>query len=112
MVGADNLRLHVFIRDVPPFDPLPGPGRLAEKCEAGFDTGIMKETANWDATSHLGPAIPLDQVLDDGFQRNPVQWIAGMSGTHERMANGIWVMAVDQDYDVCLGILHERGATG
>lgn len=35
-----------------------------------------------------------------------------MSGTHEDMANGIWVMADDQDYDVCIGKLHEGEATG
>ena len=35
-----------------------------------------------------------------------------MGNTHERMANGIWVKPADQDDDVCLGILHERGATG
>jgi hypothetical protein len=29
-----------------------------------------------------------------------VQRIAGMDGNHERMANGIGVMAADQDYDV------------
>jgi hypothetical protein len=46
----------------------------------------MKETADWDTTPHLGPAISFDQFLDDGLQRNPVQRIAGMSGTHERMA--------------------------
>jgi hypothetical protein len=41
-----------------------------------------------------------------------VQRIAGMCGTHERTANGIWVKAADQNDDVCVGILHERGATG
>ncbi len=35
-----------------------------------------------------------------------------MGGIHERMANGIWVMAADQDSDVWLGILHEREAIG
>jgi hypothetical protein len=41
-----------------------------------------------------------------------VQRIAGMGRTHERMANGIGVMAADQNYDVWLDILHERGGTG
>jgi len=27
------------------------------------------------------------------------------------MANGIWVMAADQENGLCIGILHERGAT-
>jgi len=78
-----------FIRDVPPFDPLPRPGRFAEKREAGFHAGVVEETADRDAAPHLGPPIPLDQLLDDGLQRDPVQRIAGMRHTHERMANDI-----------------------
>ena len=70
---------HVFIRDVPPFDPLPRPRRFSEEREAGFHTGVVEETADRDATPHLGPSIPLDQFLDDSFQRDPVQRIAGMS---------------------------------
>ena len=72
----------------------------------------MEETADGDPASHLGPAISLDQFFDDGFQRDPMQRIAGMGGTHERMANGIGVMVADQNYDVWLGILHERGSNG
>ena len=103
MGQACSRRSQVFIRDVPPFDPLSRPGRFPEKRETGFHTGIMEETADRDATPHLGPAISFDQFFDDGFQRNPVQRIAGMCGTHERMANGIWVKATDQVADVCLG---------
>ena len=103
---------HVFIRDVPPFDPFPRPGCFSEKREARFHAGVVEETADRDPAPHLGPPIPLEEFRDDGLQRNPVQRIAGMSGTHERMANGISVMAADQDNDVCIGILHEQGATG
>jgi len=49
----------------------------------------MEETADGNPASHLGPAISLNQFLDNGFQCDPVQRIAGMGGTHERMANGI-----------------------
>jgi len=92
--------LHVFIGDVPPFDPFPRPGCFPEKREAGFHARIMEETADGDPASHLCPTISLDQFFDDGFQCDSVQRIAGMGGIHERMANGIGVMAADQDYDV------------
>jgi hypothetical protein len=95
MVGAGSLRSHVFIRDIPPLDPLPCPGRFSEKREAGFYAGVVEETADRDATPHLGPPIPLDQFLDDGFQRDPVQRIAGMRNTHERIANDMGLMAED-----------------
>lgn len=84
---ADSLRSHIFIRDVPPFDSLSRPRCFTEKRKAGFHAGIVEETADRNPTPHLGPAMPFDQFLDDGFQSNPVQRIAGMSGTHERMAD-------------------------
>ena len=93
-------RSHVFIRDVPPFDPLPCPGCLPEKRETGFHARIMEETTDGNPASHFGPAISLKQFLDNGFQCDPVQRIAGMGGTHERMANGIGVLTADQNYDV------------
>lgn len=94
--GAGSFRSHVLIRDVPPFDPLPRPGRFSEKREAGFHAGVVEETTDRDATPHLGPPIPLDQFLDDSLQRDPVQWIAGMRNTHERMANDMGLMAEDE----------------
>ena len=111
MDGVGSLRSHVFIRDVPPFDPLSRPGRFSEKREAGFHAGVVEETADRDATPHLGPSIPLDQFLDDGFQRDPVQRIAGMRNTHERMVNDMGLMAEDYKL-IAYSIEHERGATG
>ena len=111
MVGADNLRLHVFIRDVPPFDPLSRPGRFSEKREAGFHAGVVEETADRDATPHLGPSIPLDQFPDDGLQRDPVQRIAGMRHTHERIVNDMGLTAKDYKL-IAYSIEQERGATG
>jgi hypothetical protein len=73
----------VFVGDVPSFDPFSRPGHFSEKREAGFHARVVEKTADWDATAHLGPAIPLDQFRDDGLQCDPVQWIAGMRGTHE-----------------------------
>lgn len=111
MDGVGSLHSHVFIRDVPPFDPLSRPGRFSEKREAGFHAGVVEETADRDATPHLGPSIPLDQFLDDGFQRDPVQRIAGMRNTHERMVNDMGLMAEDYKL-IAYSIEHERGATG
>ena len=82
----------IFIRDVPPFDSLSRPGRFPEECEAGFYTGVVEKTADWHATSHLAPAISLDQFRDDGFQRNPVQRVARMGHTHDRMTNSMELM--------------------
>ena len=92
---ADSIRSEVFIREVPPLDSFPRPGRFPEKCETGFHAGIVEKTADRDATPHLSPPIPIDQFFDNGFQRNPVQRIAGMGKTHDRMANGMGLMADD-----------------
>jgi hypothetical protein len=106
MIGAGSLRSHVFICDIPPFDPFPRPGSFSEKREAGFHAGVVEETADRDATSHLGPPIPLDQFLDDGLQRDPVQRIAGMRNTHERMVNDMGLMAEDYKL-IAYSIEHE-----
>jgi hypothetical protein len=108
---AGSLRSHVFIRDIPPFNPLPRPGRFSEKREAGFHAGVVKETADRDTTPHLGPPKSLDQFLDDGFQRDPVQRISGMRNTHERMANDM-ALITDAERLIAYSIEHERGATG
>ncbi len=111
MDRAGSLHSHVFIRDVPSFDPLSRPGRFSEKRDAGFHAGVVEETADRDPASHLGPSMPLDQFLDDGFQRDPVQRIAGMRNTHERMVNDMGLMAEDYKL-IAYSIDHERGATG
>lgn len=107
---AGSLGSPVFIRDVPPFDSLSRPGRFPEKRETGFHAGIVEETADRDTASHLGPPIPLDQFLDNGFQRNPVQRIAGMGKIHDRIANGMGLMAEDSG-QVAYSIYREQGAT-
>ena len=97
---ADSPRSLVVIRDVPPFDSLSRPGRFPKKRETGFHAGVVEKTADRNATPHLGPPIPLNQFLDDGFQRNSVQRIAGMGKTHDRMANGMGLMAEDSQTDI------------
>jgi hypothetical protein len=109
--NAGSLRSHVFIRDIPPFNPLPRPGRFSEKRKAGFHAGVVEETADRDATPHLGPPKSLDQFLDDGFQRDPVQRISGMRNTHERMANDM-ALITEAERLIAYSIEHERGATG
>jgi hypothetical protein len=94
---ADGLGSHVFIRDIPPLDPLPRPGRFPEKRETGFHAGIVEETTDRDATSHLGPPISLNQFFDNGFQRNPVQRIAGMGKNHDGTVNGMELIADDSE---------------
>ena len=64
---SGSLRSDVFIREVPPFDPLPGPRRFAEERETGFYAGVMEETADRDAAPHLGPPILLDKFCEDGL---------------------------------------------
>ena len=96
MDEADSARLAVFIRDVPPFDPFPRPGCFPQKREAGFHAGVVEETADRDTPPHLGPSIPLDQFLDDGLQCDPMQWIAGVRHSHERIMNGMELMAEDE----------------
>ena len=60
-------RSDAFKCKVPPFDPLPGPGRFAEKRETRFHAGIVEETADRDAAPHLDPPILLDEFRDDGL---------------------------------------------
>ena len=67
MDGSGSASSHVFVRDVPTFDPLPCPGRFSEEREAGFYAGVVEETADRNPTTHLGPPVPLDQLLDDGL---------------------------------------------
>jgi hypothetical protein len=94
----------VFIRDVPSFDTFPRPRRFSEKREGGFHARVVEKTADWDATTHLSPPIPFDQVLDDGLQRNPVQWIARMGKIHDRIANGMGLMADIFSILLCLAL--------
>jgi len=36
------------------------------------------KTPNRNATPHLAPTVPLDQLIDDAFQSDAVQWISRM----------------------------------
>ena len=64
-----SIRLLQYLREKPPFDLLARPGRFPQKREA-------------DATPHLGPPMPLDQLADNGLQRDPVQRIPSHALPH------------------------------
>lgn len=72
--GALSLQL----RDIHALHPLARPLRLAEKREAGFDAGVIHETAHRQTTGEFGPPMPFDKGGDDLLQRHAVQRIAGM----------------------------------
>jgi hypothetical protein len=64
--------------DEPRFDLLACPRCFAQKRKTGLDARIELETPDWDATPHLAPTMPLDQLIENVLQRDAVQWIAGM----------------------------------
>lgn len=66
--------------DEPIFDLLARPGRLAQEREAGLHGRVILETPDRYATSHLTPTVPFNELIDDVFQRDPVQRIEGMGG--------------------------------
>ena len=66
------------ICDKPGFHFLPRPGSLAQECEAGLHRRIILETTDWDSTPHFVPAMPLNKLIDDVFQGDAVQGIAGI----------------------------------
>ncbi len=65
-----------------PYEPvlnlLPRPRGFAQKLEAGGQAGVEHEAANRNASRHLGPAVPVHQVLHDSRQSDPVQRVARM----------------------------------
>jgi len=52
--------------------------RIAEERQAGLDRRIELETADGNTPPHFTPAVALDQLVEDVFQRDAVQRIAGM----------------------------------
>jgi len=80
MVNLDLLVLLAVknLTRIPFLDFLARPGSLTEEAEAGFHTGIEKETADWNIAAHFLPAMLFDERLHDGFQRDAVQGITGV----------------------------------
>ena len=53
------------------------PGCFAQERETGFYRRVELKTADGDVPSHLAPAMPLDQLIENALQRDTMQWIAG-----------------------------------
>ena len=64
--------------DEPVLDAFACPRCLAQEGEAGFHRGMKLEAADRDSACHLIPAVPLDEVLHDGLQRDAVQRVVRM----------------------------------
>ncbi len=58
--------------DEPIFHFLARPGGLAQKRKTGFHGRIELETSDRNAAAHFTPAMTLDQLVEDAFQRNAV----------------------------------------
>ena len=84
MAGQKTSLVHRFrfsgsqFADEPVFDLGPRPRGFPQEGEAGFHGGIELETADGNAPAHFNPAMPLHELVQDGFQRDAMQRIARM----------------------------------
>lgn len=53
-------------------NPFASPRCLAQKFQAGFDAGVMREAAHGNGGGHRVPTEVLGQLCDDGFKRDAV----------------------------------------
>jgi hypothetical protein len=60
------------LADVPIFHLLAGPGCFTQEGEARLYCWIELKTADRNTTAHFTPAMALNQVVDDFFQRYAV----------------------------------------
>ena len=65
-------------------DPTSRPLGLAQELEARLDAWIGVEAADWNARGEARPAMSRHQVLDDGFQRHPMQTVVRSVRGHGR----------------------------
>src|SRR5690606_24588022 len=70
---AGRLAQHVQIE---PFHLFAGPRRLAQKFQAGVDTGVMREAAHRHPHCEIGPSVMGLEGANDGLQRHAVQAVA------------------------------------
>lgn len=68
------------LRDEPGLYFLARPRSLTQEGEAGLYRWVILETADRDSAGHFAPTMAFHELLDDGFQRDAVQGIAGMGG--------------------------------
>ena len=67
-IGAQIQRLHLVAR----------PLGFAEEFEAGFNARLPVEEADINPPTQLVPAIMVEQLVQQLFERNSVQWIIGL----------------------------------
>lgn len=72
----------------PVLDFLPRPRRFAQKRQAGFHRRIELETADGETPPQLAPTMPLNELIEDGFQRDAMQRITRMDGRRPRVLFG------------------------
>ena len=68
---------------IKPLDFLARPGCLAQKLQAGRNTGVTDKATHWNALAQLLPAVMRDQFRHDGLQSEAMQgiaWLGGNSG--------------------------------
>ncbi len=68
--------------DVQGFHAFPRPGSPTQKFQAGRNAGIMREAADTNLFTQLGPAIERHQFVQQALERNPVERIFGLSLVH------------------------------
>lgn len=61
---------------------LPGPRRSSKKRQAGFHRRIILEAIDVDSIGKSIPAVVLNKLYDDGFQRDSIQGVIGLLGIH------------------------------
>lgn len=53
------------------------PRGFAQEGEARFDAWIVREAANVDLAGQTVPAVPFDQLVQDGFEGDAMEGIFG-----------------------------------
>jgi len=59
-----------------------GPGRGAQKLQAGFDAGVLLEAVDVYQLAQFLPAIVINQLVENGFQREAMQGIIFLCVVH------------------------------
>ena len=73
------------IAQIPFLDSLAGPGRLAEKFQAGIDRRIEHKTADGDAVGQSRPTVSGDEGFENRLQVDAVKRIVGVGSQGGRL---------------------------
>ncbi len=86
-LGKREKRLFLFAwrEDVhiPALDFLACPRSFSQEGEAALDRWIELETTHGDAGCHVVPAVGFDQLGNDAFQGDAMEWIFVSGGAHQ-----------------------------